>query len=250
LDALGKIGINLGYLIVFGLNFLVMLAILSALVYRPVLNALGNRRRKIAQGLEDARVAGEARANAEQEAARIINEAQVRAGDIVKEATERAEVAAREVEEQARADATKARDEALEQVKEERDRILSDLRGQVGSLAISVSNKLISTSLKDDERRQRQLIDEFFSGVREGRLQMLQGAELSGASAEVISALPLTPQEQDRVKQEVLSKIGSQSTVTFRVDPKLLGGLIIRVGDKVLDDSVAGQLSTLGQSLV
>lgn len=248
MDALGRIGINLGYLIVFALNFLIMMAILTALVYRPVLNALANRRKKIAQGLEDARVAGEARSNAEQEAARIINDAQARAGDIVREATERAEVAAHEVEEAARLDAGQARDAAMEQAREERDRILTDMRQQVASLAIAASQKLIGESL--DERRQRALIDEFFSGVKEGRVTVLESAAFTGAAAEVVSALPLTPQEQERVKQDILSKTGSQATVSFRVDPAILGGLIIRVGDKVLDASVAGQLGSLRTSLV
>jgi F-type H+-transporting ATPase subunit b len=247
LDALSRIGINFGYLIVFALNFLIMMAVLSALVYRPVLNALGNRRKKIAQGLEDARVAGEARANAEQEASRIINEAQTRAGDIVKEATERAEVAAREVEEQARAESAKSRDEAVEQAREERDRILSDLRQQVASLAIAASQKLIGESL--DERRQRALLDEFFSGTKEGRVTVLEGAVLKGETAEVVSALPLTPAEQNRVRQDVLGKLGPQASVSFKVDPSILGGLIIRVGDKVLDASVSGQLAGLRHNL-
>ncbi|MEN8261069.1 MAG: F0F1 ATP synthase subunit delta, partial [Pseudomonadota bacterium] len=33
----------------------------------------------------------------------------------------------------------------------------------------------------------------------------------------------------------------------FRVDPAILGGLVVRVGDKVLDGSVAGQLETMRQ---
>jgi F0F1-type ATP synthase delta subunit len=37
--------------------------------------------------------------------------------------------------------------------------------------------------------------------------------------------------------------------ITFRVDPSILGGLVIRVGDKVLDGSVVGQLETMRQSL-
>jgi F0F1-type ATP synthase delta subunit len=37
--------------------------------------------------------------------------------------------------------------------------------------------------------------------------------------------------------------------VDFRVDPSILGGLVIHVGDKILDGSVAGQLETLRQSL-
>ena len=51
------------------------------------------------------------------------------------------------------------------------------------------------------------------------------------------------------VKKDVLSKIGSQATVTFRVDPSILGGLVIRAGGKVLDASVSGQLESLRQTL-
>jgi len=42
--------------------------------------------------------------------------------------------------------------------------------------------------------------------------------------------------------------VGSQTTVAFRVEPAILGGLVIRVGDKVLDDSVAGKLEGLRQN--
>ena len=77
----------------------------------------------------------------------------------------------------------------------------------------------------------------------------MESESLSGSSAEVVSALPLTPEEKEIVKADILSKLGSQATVTFRVNPAILGGLIIRVGDKVLDGSVAGKLESLRQSL-
>jgi F-type H+-transporting ATPase subunit b len=78
---------------------------------------------------------------------------------------------------------------------------------------------------------------------------VLEQNGLSGASAEVTSALPLTAEEKEAVRQDVLSRIGAQATVTFRVDPSILGGLVIRVGDKVLDGSVAGQLENLRQTM-
>jgi F0F1-type ATP synthase delta subunit len=53
----------------------------------------------------------------------------------------------------------------------------------------------------------------------------------------------------DAVKKDILSKVGDQATVSFRVDPNILGGLVIRVGGKILDASVAGQLETLRQSI-
>jgi F0F1-type ATP synthase delta subunit len=51
------------------------------------------------------------------------------------------------------------------------------------------------------------------------------------------------------VKSDILSKVGNQATVSFRIDPNILGGLVIRVGGKVLDASVAGQLESLRQSI-
>ena len=37
--------------------------------------------------------------------------------------------------------------------------------------------------------------------------------------------------------------------VDFKVDPAILGGLIVRVGDQVVDDSVASRMNALGESL-
>ena len=67
-------------------------------------------------------------------------------------------------------------------------------------------------------------------------------------SAEVTSALPLNTDEVFTVRQEVLAKVGAKD-VAFRVDPSILGGLVIKVGDKVLDNSVAGRLEGLRQNL-
>ncbi len=61
--------------------------------------------------------------------------------------------------------------------------------------------------------------------------------------------MPLTDEEQAKVKEEVLSKLGGSATVTFKVDPSILGGLIVRVGDRVLDGSVAGKLENMRQTV-
>lgn len=244
---MSALGLNLGYLLVQIFNFAIIFIVLRAWVYYPILGMLEKRRMAIAQGLEDARIASEARANAERDARDIIAKAQAEAAAKVREATDRAEKAGRELQAQAEADAAKARDAALAEAAQERDRVLADVRGQVATLAIAAAQRLVGDAL--DEQRQRALLNEFFSGVKSGKVTVLEDANLTGSSAEVTSALPLTPEETDMVKQEVLSKIGSQATVAFRVDPSIMGGLVIRVGDKVLDSSVAGQLENLRQSL-
>jgi F-type H+-transporting ATPase subunit b len=240
------LGINLGLLIVQIIAFSIVFLTLNAWVYQPMLNMMESRKQKIAQGLEDARVAAEARANAEREAAKIVADSQTEASRIVAEATERASLAGQEVKAAAEAEAAKAREAAIAEAEIERNRILGDLRSQVASLAIAAANKLVGESL--DEKRQRTLLDEFFSGVKSGKLVVLNGADFRGESAQVTSALPLSKDEEDSVRRDVLSKAGAKD-ITFRVDPSILGGLVIRVGDKVLDSSVAGKLEGLRQSL-
>jgi F-type H+-transporting ATPase subunit b len=240
---LEALGINLGYLLVQILNFAILLVVLTAWVYKPIVNMIENRRLTIEKGLQDARVAAEARANAEKEAEKVLAEAQAKASEVVREATGRAEVAGKDVKAAAQAEAATAKDAALAEAKVERDRMLSDVRGQIAALAMAAAQKLIGEAL--DEKRQHALLDEFFSGVKAGKVVVLEGTEISGASAEVTSALPLTADEQETVKKSVLTKVGQQASVAFRVDPAILGGLVIRVGDKVIDNSVAGQLEEL-----
>ena len=241
------LGINLGYLLVQIFNFAIIFIVLRAWVFKPILELLEKRRAAIAQGLEDARIAAEARQNAEQEAEKILAEAQVKANQIIREATDRAEAKGRDVIAAAEQEAAKKIAEAAAEAEREKERILGELRGQVASLAIAAAQKLIGDTL--DQQRQHALINEFFSGVKSGKVVIMESESLSGSSAEVVSALPLTPEEKEIVKADILSKLGSQATVTFRVNPAILGGLIIRVGDKVLDGSVAGKLESLRQSL-
>ena len=211
-----------------------------------MLNMMESRKKKIAQGMEDARIAADARAAAEKDAAKIVADAQAQAARVVNEATARAEKAAAQVKADADKEIVKLREGAANEAAVERDRILGDLRGQVAALAIAAAQKLIGDAI--DEKRQHALIDEFFSGVKSGKVVVLDGTDFKGSSAEVTSALPLSQTEQDAVKKDVLAKVGAQA-VTFRVDPSILGGIVIKVGDKVVDGSVSGKLEGLRQSL-
>lgn len=241
------LGVNLGYLIVQVFNFLIVLLILRAWAYKPIVSMLKRRRETIAQGLEDARVAAEARANAEQEAQSIIAEAQQQATKLVREATDRADQVAQDIKSAAEQEAVQIREVAAAEAETAKTQALGELRSQVAVLAVSAAQKLIGEAL--DEKRQHALIDSFFSGVKEGKVVLLEEEGLAGENAEVTSALPLTSKEQEIVRDEVVGKLGAGATLSFRVDPNILGGLVIRVGDKVLDGSIAGKLGSLRQSL-
>jgi F-type H+-transporting ATPase subunit b len=240
------LGINPGLLCIQLLAFIIVFLTLNAWVYKPLVETLRRRRETIAQGLQDAAVAAEARADAERAAAKILADAQAEAGQVVREATDRASEASKDIKAAAELQAAKIRESATAEAEQERNRLLGDLRAQVAALAVAAAQRVIGESL--DEKRQHALVEQFFSGVKSGKVVVLDGADLKGEAAEVTSALPLTDDEQVAIRKDVLSKIGAQE-VSFRVDPLILGGLVIKVGNKVLDDSVSGKLEGLRQNL-
>jgi F-type H+-transporting ATPase subunit b len=244
-----KLGINLGTFLFYILNFIAIMIVLTAWIYNPMVKALESRQNKIAQGLEDAQVAASSRSKAEEEARHLLNLAQQDASKKLREAAENAEQAAQEVRTTAEKEIAALRETARAEIQAERERALAAVRPQMAALAIAAAQKLIGEAL--DEKRQRALIDEFFSGVRSGKVVLLEegGALPSGATAEVSSALPLTPAEQQAIRAEVGRKAGAEVAVSFQVNPELLGGLKIRVGDRVIDGSVSGRMENLRKEI-
>jgi F-type H+-transporting ATPase subunit b len=253
LETLGKLGINPAFLLSQLVNFTILFIILSILVWKPFLKMMDERRQRIQKGIEDAEAARRERARAEQEYEKRLEEARREADRMVAEAAQKGESAREEILAEARARAEKVVSEARETVERERQRMLADLRGQIAALSIAAANKLIGEAL--DEQRQRRLIDEFFSGIKAGRVVVLEEQELEQAKAgEVVatitSALPLTEQERKVVGSDLAEQLGQVPAIQFKVDPAILGGLVIRIGDKVIDGSVGGRLEALRESLV
>lgn len=68
--------------------------------------------------------------------------------------------------------------------------------------------------------------------------------------AELITAVPLTPDRLHTLQQGLARATGRQVQMESRVDPSILGGAIARVGSTVYDGSVTTQLERLKQQLM
>ena len=74
--------------------------------------------------------------------------------------------------------------------------------------------------------------------------------EASGVlRADVFSAVALTGKQQAAVTSALRERLGADVQVTFREDPAVVGGLVIRAGDRVIDTSIRTQLQQLQASL-
>jgi F-type H+-transporting ATPase subunit delta len=67
--------------------------------------------------------------------------------------------------------------------------------------------------------------------------------------ARVTSAVPLTEVEKEAMRAKLTSRFGSDLEFQFDVDASLIGGVYLRVGDQVIDGSVAGKLAALRNRL-
>jgi F-type H+-transporting ATPase subunit b len=241
LEAISNLGINPIYLLSQIVTFGLLAYLLSRLLYNPILNMLEARRERIAKGLEDARAAEEARAQADQEASRIIEEARKRAQQVVAEANTNAEQVRSNIEAQAEEERRKILAQAHQDAEVERNQVLSEMREQIGALAIAAAERILGAEL--DQERQNELVRQFFSGIKSGQIDVLKGrARLDGERAVVTTAVPLNEEEKERYRAALQAQLGPGAAVAFETDPSILGGVIVRVGDQVIDDSVAAKL--------
>lgn len=237
-EALSAMGINGPFLISQIVNFLVLFGLLSVLLWKPARKRLEERRELLKKQAADTEAAAAHLAQVGEEREQILAQARKEAEGILVQAGERGEAVKREAAEEAKGIISKAREDA----KEEELRALKGVRDQVAVLAMAATQKLIGEAL--DEKRGRELIDEFFSSVKGGKVVVLEGEDISGKTAVVTSALPLTSKEQKVIEGDILKKAGAKQ-VTFEVDPRLLGGLTIQIDDRLYDHSVSSQLAGL-----
>jgi F-type H+-transporting ATPase subunit b len=228
---LERLGINGGLLLAQIINFLILFVFLTVVAWRPLIRALEQRRERIARGLEDARAAEQARANAERDAQKLIEQRRAEAGKLLDEARTRGEEQAKTIVDEAHRDADAIRSKARSDAEEERNAVLGEVRSQVGQLAIAAAERVIGQSV--DQGKAQSIVSDFFARAPEGVKKL-------GDNVEVVSALPLSDDE----KKQIVKQTGAKD-IAYRVDPSILGGLILRSGDKVVDASVRSNLQGL-----
>jgi F-type H+-transporting ATPase subunit delta len=67
---------------------------------------------------------------------------------------------------------------------------------------------------------------------------------------EVVTAVPLTPSLQEALRAKIASSLGKTIELKLSVDTELLGGLRLRIGDRVVDASVRHQLERIRELLI
>lgn len=159
MDALG---INGPFLIAQIVNFVLLLLLLRAFLYRPMLKMLDSRKQRIAEGLQAAEVA---RREAEAERAQLQAKLDAERRDAMERiaaASKRGETLATEIEANARQEAQRIVDEARDDAVRERERILAEAQDQIAELALLAAEKVLGRELANREA-QHAFVNEFLA---------------------------------------------------------------------------------------
>ncbi|MGB1113348.1 MAG: F0F1 ATP synthase subunit B [Flavobacteriaceae bacterium] len=157
---------SLGLFVWQSLIFIGLLFLLRKYAWGPILNAVNERETSIKDALASAEAARSEMENLQSDNQRIVKEARAEKEALLKEAqTTRAELI-NSAKEEAQAEAEKILSQAQEAIQNEKRAALTELKEQVGSLAMGIAEKVLQKELENKDK-QVQLVD-----------QLLQDADL------------------------------------------------------------------------
>lgn len=227
--------------------FIGLIFLLNMLLYRPIRRTLDERARRIQESMEEAERVKQQSVRADEQYNARLSEAQAQAQRIADEAREQARREREQILEEAQKERDSLLEEARAQIELERRDAARETRRQVAGLAVLAAGRLIGESL--DTEKHRRLVEQHVAALDEPLAELQQGlvgitTEKVG-TAHVRSAVPLTEETQAAIRTRLAGALGREVPVVFGIDPRLLGGFVLQLGDHVVDLSVARKLNDL-----
>ena len=162
MEAFSKLGIDYHYMIIQLVNFGILFAALSYLLYKPILKMLDKRKTQIAESITKAERITVREQEMEKEYDHRMQQAQQEAGKIISEAKDFAAKEKVRLLKEAEKEALSVRDKAHAEIEQERALMQAGIRKNVAQLTAFVLTKVLQSSQSKDvlEKSIQQTIDE------------------------------------------------------------------------------------------
>lgn len=143
--------------------FLLFVGFCMKFVWPPIMQALDERKKKIADGLAAAERGRHEQELAEKRATQVIHEAKDQAGEIVSQAQRRGNQIVDEAKSNARIEGERILISAKAEIEQEANRVRDELRTQISAVALSGAGKILSREI--DDKAHSDLLDELVSQI-------------------------------------------------------------------------------------
>lgn len=150
------------------INFLILVAILSKVAYKPLMKTLADRQANIQANLDNAEKERLAAEKLKQDYLNQLAEARAQAQAIVEKAAKLAEQNKEEILLQAREESARLLKNTQEEIIREREQAMKQFKGEVVTLAVAAATKVIARNL--DEQANAKLVDDFIQDLDEEKI--------------------------------------------------------------------------------
>ncbi|HET9253901.1 MAG TPA: F0F1 ATP synthase subunit B [Pseudonocardiaceae bacterium] len=133
--------------------FLVVLGVLWRYAVPPVKRAMDERQAMVRRQIEESQQASKRLAEAEARYSQALTEARVEAAKIRETARADAQEIKEEIRQQAEQEVARIRQRGEEQLATQREAVVRELRGEIGTLAVTLASRIVGESVADDARR-------------------------------------------------------------------------------------------------
>ena len=152
-----------GLIVWTGLVFIIVYFFLGRFAFRPIQNALKDREKNIQEALDEAKKAKEEMSALQAKNKELLAQAQEERAKILQEAKEAKNAIVSEAKNQAREEASKIISNARQEIENQKRAAIEEIKGEVGSMALQVAEKVLRKELQGDSAQQKfaqQLVDE------------------------------------------------------------------------------------------
>jgi F-type H+-transporting ATPase subunit b len=163
-ELIQKLGIDWKLLIAQIINFLILLFVLYKFAYKPILNLMHKREKKIEDSLKNADKIQKELVDLEEKKAKEIQEARIKSQAIIDQATKSGDKLKEEFKAEAKKDSEEIVKKAKEEIEIAKNKMVSEAKKEVVGMVVSVSEKIIKKNL--DDTANRDLIEETIKEIK------------------------------------------------------------------------------------
>jgi F-type H+-transporting ATPase subunit b len=225
------------------LNFVVLAYVLYRLLYRPLREAIDQRRQATLQAQAEADKARKDAAAVQERLQTQLAELEQHRQEAIRKAREEADSERRKLLAETERRLQVRQEEHRQALEQERSEALKALRAEVIAQAVELTRRLLSEAADQDLHRQLALrLVQNLQDLPEQERDNLRTRMQSDDVALLETAQELDSATLEEVGKAMTALTGKQTPVTVQTKPGLIGGVRLRLGGQVWDSSLSSQL--------
>ncbi|MEA3377072.1 MAG: F0F1 ATP synthase subunit delta [Chloroflexota bacterium] len=232
------------------INFLALAGALYYLVFRPMMSRIRERRAEKRELMEQAREDREEAERLRNELEARLSEAEAEADEIITEAQKRADAERQQMLEEVEEEIERMLADAREDVHQIRQQAVGEFHDELIDAVMDVSAMVIGQAAPPDvhDKLVQQLADRIWEMGREEMERVRAFRQSLGErmpTAHVTTAHPLSSEQQGELARTFTALADRNVDIQVETDPDLAAGMRVRIGDIVVNNSIAGRLEEL-----